>query len=168
MHTKDIFFFLFFKTQIWNSSSSTKSRGALCVDKVTGLPQPGQQIKYFPAYEIKPSGFSLQRMDGVLRKSNPFFEVTIKLPGFSESTLYYRSPVEKETDDPQWQPFWMIVDEVGGLDNPFQITVWDWHPSGLHLEIGSFYMTMRQMGISAPWRFPIMNPSKKSTFAKCT
>jgi hypothetical protein len=153
---------------IWHKHSSTVSRGAFCVDKVIPLPQMKNNISYAPAYQIQPSGSALQRMDGALRKSNAFFEIYIRLPNYDEETLYYRSNVMKDSDEPQWQPFWIVADDVGGLDNPFKIVVWDYHPNGLHLEIGTMYSTIRQLCISAPWRFAIENDSKRSIISKCT
>lgn len=152
---------------IWHSNSSKVSRGAFSVDRVLPLAQPRANINYAPAYQVQPIGFALQRLDGVLRKSNPFFEIYLRLPGYTEETLYYRSVVVKDTDEPRWQPFWLVAEDVGGLDNPFRIVVWDYHPSGLHLEIGSMYATVRQL-CAAPWRFAIQNGSKRSLIAKCS
>ena len=44
----------------------------------------------------------------------------------------FRSEVIKENLNPVWKSFSLIVDEIGGVDKPFQIICYDWDADGGH------------------------------------
>jgi hypothetical protein len=63
--------------------------------------------------------------------TDPFFEVFAKLPT-GNFVKVYRSEVLKQHQNPEWAPFVLPVEDVGGLDADFKIKCWDWDKDGGH------------------------------------
>ena len=75
--------------------------------------------------------------------------------------LLFRSSVIKDCLEPSWQPFVLNVVDVGGLDSPFRIRVFDFDSDGGHDMIGEFQTTLRECSLSQ-YTFALVNPKKKS------
>ena len=51
--------------------------------------------------------------------------------------MFYRSEVVHENLNPKWREWSLDLEEIGGLDSPFTIQVFDWDSDGGH---GSIYI----------------------------
>jgi hypothetical protein len=65
----------------------------------------------------------LAREDGPFKKADPFLEIRHKPPGFTQPITIHRSNVVKNSLSATWEPFELGVSVIGGLDEPFEITV---------------------------------------------
>lgn len=61
---------------------------------------------------------------------DPFFEVLVLPPEGKVHQKVYRSEVCRKTLSPQWKPFRLDVELVGGFDRPMQVDCYDWDEDG--------------------------------------
>eukprot|EP01130_Rhizamoeba_saxonica_P008101 TRINITY_DN3274_c0_g1_i1.p1 TRINITY_DN3274_c0_g1~~TRINITY_DN3274_c0_g1_i1.p1 ORF type:complete len:1920 (-),score=404.50 TRINITY_DN3274_c0_g1_i1:23-5338(-) len=69
---------------------------------------------------------------------DPYFEIK------SSGRIFYRSEVIHKSATPVWQPFVMNMKDVGGIDTPFTISVFDYDKDGGHDLLGIFHTTFRE------------------------
>jgi hypothetical protein len=109
------------------------SSGGFVVQSVE--PIDAAKVKVFPpAYTFSVKGVKLDKKDGILSggKSDPFFVVKGRSVGFDKDVTLHRSEAVKGTLDPEWNSFSLSVNQVGGLDSPFTVIVYDWDADGGH------------------------------------
>jgi hypothetical protein len=103
--------------------NGSKSHGAFCLDWVQALDI--EMVKEYPsAFLIRPSAMKLEKKDGPLGKSDPYFEIKCRPPGFTKDITVHRSNVIKSDLNPKWNEFELSVETVRGLDTPFTGTIW--------------------------------------------
>ncbi len=102
----------------------------------------------------------LEKKDGPLGKSDPFFEVIAQPPGFKKPITLHRSEVVMKNLDPVWKrPFVLNVSDVHGLDTEFEVRVYDWDKDGGHDLIGSTRVTLRDWTFGS-YQMALKNPDK--------
>lgn len=103
---------------------------------------------------LKMKGTKLKNVEGFLRKSDPFFELSRKVNNAGGLTWdnVFRSKVIKNNLDPVWET--EVVDLRvlcdGDLDKPILITVFDYESKGENVSMGKFETTVSSLIEAAP------------------
>jgi len=91
-------------------------------------------------------GIKLKNVEGMFKKSDPFFEVrrTYDGPGGGSWTPVYRSQHVKDNLDPKWGPATIDVNALcdGDLDRRLQVAIFDHEGDGRHDSMGVFETTV--------------------------
>lgn len=104
-----------------------QTSGAFSVDRIEPLRE--EIIKPLaPTYKLSFAGTKLDAKD-VSLTSDPFFELFSTTP---PGRKLYRSEVVMKNLNPTWKPFDVSVAELGGVDVPFTVKVYDWDEDGSH------------------------------------
>jgi Ca2+-dependent lipid-binding protein len=132
------------------------SCGAFCIDDVQ--PLAGEVVRApAPAYIVKPSAAKLERMDDLgTGKSDPFFRIIATPTGFTQPVTVYRSEVIASNLNPSWRPFTLNLCDIGGIDAPIHIMVYDYDSNGPEL-IGEARTTLRNWTFG-PYSTKLTNP----------
>lgn len=94
------------------------------LEALTVAPAP---MNISSAFRLFCSGCNLAIKDvGPGQKSDPFFVVSGRPPGAKGNVTIYRSEVIKQNLNPDWASFVINLEDVGGIDVPIHIAVWDW------------------------------------------
>ena len=98
---------------------------------------------------LRMSGIKLKNVDGLFKKSDPFYELrrTHDGPGGGSWTPVYRSKHMKNNLNPKWEPATIDVNTLcdGNLDRQLQVAIFDHESSGKHQSMGTFETTVNQM-----------------------
>ncbi|KAH3756955.1 hypothetical protein Pelo_11264 [Pelomyxa schiedti] len=137
------------------------SSGAFSCEEIIPVFEPVEKRPLPVAIEVSASAQKLERKDGPLGKSDPFFVVSAQPPGFHHEITLYRSEVVMKNLNPVWKPFMLNLSDIGGVDSPFTITVYDWDADGAHDLIGRLTTTYREW-MFGPYQQALVNPSKKN------
>ena len=90
-------------------------------------------------------GHKLKNVEGLFKKSDPFYEIRRTYDGSSHGSWHaiYRSKQVKDDLSPKWEPATVDVNALcdGDLDRRVQIAVFDWESSGKHQSMGVFETT---------------------------
>mmetsp|Transcript_193 Transcript_193/g.396 ORF Transcript_193/g.396 Transcript_193/m.396 type:complete len:609 (-) Transcript_193:236-2062(-) len=94
-------------------------------------------------------GIKLKNVEGMFKKSDPFFEVrrTHDGPGGGSWTAVYRSQHVKNNLNPKWGPATIDVNALcdGDLDRRLQVSIWDHEGDGKHDSMGAFETTVNEL-----------------------
>eukprot|EP00585_Thalassiosira_rotula_P011872 CAMPEP_0196159234 /NCGR_PEP_ID=MMETSP0910-20130528/46210_1 /TAXON_ID=49265 /ORGANISM="Thalassiosira rotula, Strain GSO102" /LENGTH=1212 /DNA_ID=CAMNT_0041424151 /DNA_START=160 /DNA_END=3799 /DNA_ORIENTATION=+ len=94
-------------------------------------------------------GIKLKNVEGMFKKSDPFFEVrrTYAGPGGGSWTPVYRSQHVKNNLNPKWGPATIDVNVLcdGNLDRRLQVSIWDHEGDGKHDSMGAFETTVNEL-----------------------
>jgi hypothetical protein len=86
------------------------------------------------------AGSGLKNMAGAFGKSDPFYEVSANISAAGGITWQpvYRSEHVDNNLNPVWKPAVLDMGRLceGDIHKAIQITVWDWHKSGKHENMG--------------------------------
>lgn len=107
-------------------------------------------------------GLKLDKKD-FLGKSDPFL-VFYRCNEDNSYTIVHRTEVKKNTLNPSWRPFILLVRALcnGDYDRSIKIECYDWDNDGSsHDLIGECYTNMRQLA-EGSGSFELINPKKKS------
>ncbi|XP_072026365.1 copine-8-like isoform X2 [Amphiura filiformis] len=106
-------------------------------------------------------GHKLDKKD-FLGKSDPFL-VFYRCNEDASFTICHKSEVIKNTLDPQWRPFAVMVRALcnGDYDRTIKVECYDWDSDGSHDLIGEFTTNMRQFA-EGKGSFELINPKKKA------
>eukprot|EP01125_Pyxidicula_operculata_P016134 TRINITY_DN5524_c0_g1_i1.p1 TRINITY_DN5524_c0_g1~~TRINITY_DN5524_c0_g1_i1.p1 ORF type:complete len:3569 (+),score=897.31 TRINITY_DN5524_c0_g1_i1:81-10787(+) len=135
-----------------------KSSGGFAISKITNV-TPDKIKPFAPAYKITVSGSKLERKDGLLGKSDPYFIIKKQYPGLAKPLVLYRSEYIKDTLSPEWNSFILNMHNVGGPDSGFSVEVWDFDSDGGHDMIGEFVTTLREWSLGT-FTHKIVNKKK--------
>jgi hypothetical protein len=88
-------------------------------------------------------GNKLKNVEGLFKKSDPFYEVRRTYDGSGTWHAVYRSKQVKDNLNPKWEPATVDVNALcdGDLDRKIQVAVFDWESSGKHESMGQFETT---------------------------
>jgi Ca2+-dependent lipid-binding protein len=64
------------------------------------------------------------------RDIDPFFEIKYIPRGYDKAITLYRSEFIKKELNPVWKPFELSVEMLGGIDVPFDVSVFDFDDDG--------------------------------------
>ncbi|KAH3758188.1 hypothetical protein Pelo_9897 [Pelomyxa schiedti] len=137
------------------------SSGAFSCDDITPVYEPAEKKIVPIAVEVKTSAQKLTNMDGPISKSDPFFVVSGQPPGFTHPITLYRSEVIMKNLNPDWKPFVLFLEDIGGVDSPFKISVYDWDADGAHEFIGELETTFREWTFGS-YQQALINPNLKN------
>ena len=88
-------------------------------------------------------------MEGVFRKSDPFYEIYRNVDNAGGDTweLQFRSEVVKDDLDPEWEEQTLELSRLcgGDLDLPIRINVFDYESSGDHVPMGMVETTVNKL-----------------------
>jgi len=110
-----------------------------------------------PAWLVSASGRELDLSEFLRNKVEVFFQVT------RGSQLLYRSEFVGNAKDASWQPFILNLRDLGSIDNPFTVSVYDADESkrGAHKLVGHAHCNMREWLFNLPWDEALVHPDKK-------
>lgn len=111
-----------------------------------------------PAYLLNCHSSKLAAKEG-FTKSDPFFDVTVKPPGYPFPIKLHKSAPQKDTLSPIWEPFVLCVEDIGGLDAEFSINCYSFDKDGAHNLIGTAVTNLREFGLG-PVTLALINPAK--------
>lgn len=108
-------------------------------------------------------GVKLKNVEGMFKKSDPFFEIcrTHDGPGQGTWTPVYRSREAKNNLNPKWGAATIDVNALcdGDLDRPLQVRIFDHEGSGRHQPMGDFAASVNDLLRAAACR-----PAGSATF----
>jgi hypothetical protein len=91
---------------------------------------------------LKLKGLSLKNVEGVMRKSDPFFELSRQINSAGAQTWdnIYRSDPVSDCLDPAWKDAIVSLSTLcgGDQDLPVRVAVFDYEKSGRHVSMGQF------------------------------
>ena len=92
-------------------------------------------------------GHKLKNVEGLFKKSDPFYEIRRTYDGSASWHAVYRSKQVKDNLSPKWEPATVDVNTLcdGNLDGRIQIAVFDWESSGKHQNMGVFETTGKRV-----------------------
>jgi copine 1/2/3 len=104
-------------------------------------------------------GSKLKNVEGMLSKSDPFFELSRKIAaagGLTWDNVYRSKPI-KNSLNPEWEAAVIDLSTLcgGDLDLPIKLEVYDYESSGKHKAMGSAEMTVKAMQAAAASNSPI-------------
>ena len=104
-------------------------------------------------------GSKLKNVEGMMSKSDPFFELSRKINSAGGLTWdnVFRSPHMKNTLNPEWESAVIDLSTLcgGDLDLPIKVEVYDYESSGKHKPMGSAEMSVKGMQTAASTNNPI-------------
>jgi hypothetical protein len=104
-------------------------------------------------------GSKLKNVEGMMSKSDPFFELSRKINSAGGLTWdnVFRSPSIKNSLNPEWESAVIDLSTLcgGDLDSPIKIEVYDYESSGKHKPMGSAEMSVKGMQTAASTNNPI-------------
>ena len=110
-------------------------------------------------------GVKLKNVDGVLSKSDPFFEISTQADdagGYSWQPVY-RSEVIKNDLSPVWKECSIPLQKLcsGDADRPVLIEVMDWNKRGKRKPMGRIESSVRGLTSAVGRTMPLMHRGKK-------
>lgn len=94
-------------------------------------------------------GVKLKNVDGIFRKSDPFFIINSQMndPAGLTWQPVYRSETVMNNLNPSWKSFALSLDKIcgGNKDLPLLIEVLDWEKSGKHQAMGAVQTTVNSL-----------------------
>eukprot|EP00804_Cyclotella_cryptica_P020314 CCRYP_014051-RA/>CCRYP_014051-RA protein AED:0.20 eAED:0.20 QI:170/1/1/1/0.44/0.4/10/3670/670 len=94
-------------------------------------------------------GIKLKNVEGLFKKSDPFYELrrTYDGPSGGTWTAVYRSKQVKDNLDPKWEPATVDVNALcdGDVTRRVQVAIFDWEKDGKHQSMGSFETTVEEL-----------------------
>lgn len=113
---------------------------------------------------LRMSGIKLKNVEGMFKKSDPFFEIrrTYEGPGGGSWVPIYRSKPVKDNLNPMWEPATIDVNALcgGDLDRQLQVAIFDHESDGKHVSMGMFETTVNGLLKAAGGN--TFEPKKKS------
>ena len=105
------------------------------------------------------SANNLKNTEGIMRKSDPFFEISCKrdTAGGLVWDKVYRSEVVMNNLNPDWKDAVVPLSILnqGDMEKPIQITVYDFESSGNHVKMGSIETTVKALQNLVGKTFPL-------------
>ncbi|KAH3757518.1 hypothetical protein Pelo_10634 [Pelomyxa schiedti] len=130
-----------------------KREGQIVVAAATALVTPIPPDP--PAYSFSFRAKNLEKKDGPLGKSDPFFVITL-----SNGDVLFKSEIIRKSLDPTWAPFELDVRELpSGWNTEITITIFDFDDDGDCEEIGRCTTPLNLLKF--PFPYTLVNPSKK-------
>jgi hypothetical protein len=128
----------------------TKHRGSIKAQKLkkggtlyVRLQKPPQRNA--GALALVLSGHKLKNVEGLFKKSDPFYEIRRTYDGPNSGSWHavYRSKQVKDNLSPNWEPATVDVNALcdGDLDRKVQIAIFDHESDGKHQSMGQFETT---------------------------
>jgi len=96
---------------------------------------------------LQMKGIKLTNVEGFMKKSDPFFELSCKRDSAGGLTWdnVFRSKVIHDSLDPNWETAVVPLSSLcqGDLDKPILVTVFDFESSGKHVPMGQFETSVK-------------------------
>eukprot|EP00977_Amphora_coffeiformis_P010849 scaffold2541_cov175-Amphora_coffeaeformis.AAC.5 len=127
------------------------ARGSTKAKKVKGgtLFATIRQSQGEGTFTFKFRGESLKNVEGIFRKSDPFYEIFRNVDNAGGDTweLQFRSEVVKDNLNPEWDTQTVELSRLcgGDLDLPIRIKVFDYERSGDHVPMGMIETTVNKL-----------------------
>ncbi|GKY94025.1 hypothetical protein MPSEU_000369300 [Mayamaea pseudoterrestris] len=98
---------------------------------------------------LQVKGANLKNVEGMLSKSDPFFELSRRVDAAGSLTYdkVFRSKTIKNNLNPEWEASAIEISTLcgGNLDLPIKFSVFDFEGSGKHVAMGSFETSVKGM-----------------------
>lgn len=122
-----------------NIKAKNLRNGGTLYARITPAPD---EVKAAGALHLKVKGVKLANVDGIFGRSDPFFELNVKVDsagGLSWQPVY-RSKHISNNLNPDWEEFSVDVSRIcqGDFNRPIQFKIYDWQKNGKHTVMGSF------------------------------
>ncbi|KAG9393611.1 C2 domain [Carpediemonas membranifera] len=99
------------------------------------------------AYKLQLEGKNIPRMDGALRKSDPYLVVKGRMYKNAPEHIIYRTETIKQSLTPVFAPFQIDSASVGSLTSTFTIELWDYDSISADSLIGKAHVTLQQLTV---------------------
>jgi len=114
---------------------------------------------------LQMKGIQLKNVEGFMRKSDPFFELSCKRDAAGGLTWdnVFRSNVILDNLNPVWESANIELSTLcqGDLDKPILVSVFDFESNGKHVPMGQFQTTVKGLQLAANTPFLLKQKGKE-------